>query len=107
MVSVSRVTVADGALGGRGVFGEVKNDGDRTLSSVEITIFFLDRNKTPIAETTYHPVLVSTFSSGDADAPLRPGYSRKFGVRADAPSDWAGTVDVKVTEVQFAKVDLS
>jgi hypothetical protein len=35
--------------------------------------------------------------------PLKPGYVRLFGVRlGDAPADWAGKVEVKVTDVEFA-----
>ncbi|MEQ1843959.1 MAG: hypothetical protein ABL983_00095 [Nitrospira sp.] len=94
------VSVQPAVLGGKGVFGEVKNIGDRTVSTVEITIYCLDHNGRPIFEKSYHPVYVSTLSFGDSNAPLKPGYSRTFGVKIDdAPSEWNGKVDVKVTEV--------
>jgi hypothetical protein len=103
-VAVKGVSVEGATIGGRGVFGEVKNEGERTLFEVEITIYCLDKTKNRIFEKTYHPVLVSDFSMGDSNAPLKPGYSRKFGVRMDdAPSEWNGQVEVKVTGVEFAK----
>jgi hypothetical protein len=97
------VRVGDG-LTGKGVFGEVKNNGNRILSKVEITIYCLGDDNKPVFEKTYTPVLVSSFSLGDANEPLKSGYSRKFGVRLDdAPSDWAGDVNVKITGVEFAE----
>jgi hypothetical protein len=101
-VLVRKVEVGRSVLDEPGVFGEVKNTGDQTLKEVEITIFCLDSVGKAVFEKTYHPVLVSSLSFGDASQPLRPGYSRQFGVKLDdAPSDWAKKVDVKVTKVQF------
>jgi hypothetical protein len=101
-VSLVGIRVGD-SLTGKGVFGEVKNNGDRALSKIEVTIYCLGRDKKPVFEKTYTPVLVGPFSFGDEAQPLKPGYSRKFGVRLDdAPSDWGGEVDVKVTAVTFA-----
>ena len=101
-VAVSRVTVGESALGGTGVFGEIKNTGDRTLKEVEITVYCLGSDGKPIFERTYDPVLVSDLSFGDSGEPLKPGYGRKFGVKMDdAPSDWKRKVDVKVTKVSF------
>jgi hypothetical protein len=105
-VELLGIQVADSTTGGKGVFGEVKNNGDRTLSKVGITIYYLDRDSKPVFEKTYNPVLVTSFSFGDDNAPLKPGYSRKFGYRLDdAPSDWAGEVEVKVTAIKFAEAN--
>jgi len=103
-IIVKGVTVEPTALGGKGVFGEVKNAGDRAVSKVEITIYCLDKNGSPIFEKSYDPVLVSKFPFGDSNAPLKPGYSRRFGVKVDdAPSEWSGKVEVKVTKIAFAE----
>jgi hypothetical protein len=102
-IIVKGVTVSPSTFGGKGVFGEIKNRGDRTLSKVEITIYYLDKNGNPIFEKSYDPILVSRFSFGDSNAPLKPGYSRKFGYRVDdAPSEGDGKVEVKVTTIAFA-----
>lgn len=101
-VTVSGVHVARSVLDQTGVFGEVKNTGDRTLKEVEITIYCLGRDGKPIFEKTYHPVLVTDMAFGDEAKPLKPGYSRTFGVKMDdAPSEWTKKVDVKVTSVEL------
>jgi hypothetical protein len=101
-VLVKNISVGQGALGDTGVFGEVKNSGDRSLKEVEVTVLCLDKEGKPIFEKKYHPVLVSDFAIGTDNTALKPGYSRQFGVKlSDAPSDWSRKVDVKVTKVAF------
>jgi|SRR6266850_5443663 len=103
-VIVRNISVGKSVLDKLGVWGEVKNTGDRSLDKVEITIFFLNREGRRIHEKTYHPVLVSEFSFGDSNGPLKPGYAQKFGVKADdAPSEWANKVEIEVTDVRFSK----
>jgi hypothetical protein len=101
-VTVGNVHVSKTALDDNAVFGEVKNTGDRTLKEVEITIYCLGSDGKPIFEKLFHPVLVSDFSLGDSNQPLKPGYSRQFGVKLDdAPSGWSKKADVKVTSLEF------
>jgi hypothetical protein len=101
-ILVSKVSVGKGELGGTGVWGEVKNTGDRTLKKVEITIYCLGSDGKPVFEKTYSPVFVTEMSFGDSNLPLKSGYSRQFGVKLDdAPSDWTKKVDVKVTQAEF------
>jgi len=102
-IIVKGVTVGPTTLDGKGVFGEVKNDGNRAVSKVEIKIYCLDKKGAPIFEKSSYPVLISSLSFGDSNVPLKPGYSRKFGVKIDdAPSEWNGKVLVKVTEIAFS-----
>lgn len=97
---VRNVSVGKTNLGEQGVWGEVKNNGERTLKEVEVTIYCLGSDGKPVFEKTYHPVLVSDFAFGEEGKVLKPGYSRTFGVKLnDAPSDWKGKVDVKVTKI--------
>lgn len=97
---VRNVEVGKSPLGEDGVFGEIKNSGTRTLKMVRLTIYALDESDNPIFEKTYKPVVEK--SPGAVPEPLKPGYSRQFGVRFDdAPSEWSGKVRVKVTEVAF------
>jgi len=101
-ILVSKVSDGKDVLGRTGIFGEVKNSGDRTLKKVEITIYCLGPDGKPVFEKTYTPVLVSEMSFGDSNQPLKPGYSRQFGVKMDdAPSEWKKKVEVKVTQVEF------
>ncbi len=82
------------------VFGEIKNDGDRTLKKVEIIIYYLDSADVPIFEEKYWPV--SDLSLSD-NSPLKANYARKFGyLTRNAPSDWSGEVRVEITNIEFA-----
>jgi hypothetical protein len=101
-IQVKNVSVGKSVLGDEGVFGEVKNLGDRTVEMVEITIYCLGKDGKIVFEKTYRAV-----TKYDTKGQLKPGYSRQFGVKLDdAPSDWAKKVTVKVSEVAFP-ADLS
>lgn len=99
-IEIRDVHIGKGLLGETGVFGEVKNQGDRVLKEVEFTIYCLDKDGKAVFEKKYHPVRVSGFFSDNE--PLKPNYSKPFGVKLDdAPSDWAGRVQVKVSDLEF------
>lgn len=101
-VIMQKIQVGKTYLDEEGVFGEIKNTGDKTLKEVEISIYCLGKDGRPIFEKSYRPVNVSEFSFGDANQPLKPGYSRQFGVKLDdAPSEWTKKVEVKVVSVAF------
>ena len=101
-IAIRNVKVAKSALDQDGVWGEIKNAGDQSLKEVELTIYCLDANGNPIFEKQIHPVLVSELGFGENNQPLKPGYSRQFGVRLnDAPSEWSKKVNVKVTSLAF------
>lgn len=87
------------------VKGELKNLGERTLDQVELTVVLLDAAGKPVAEDKSHPVLVTEMGFGsDANAPLKPNYARKFtAIVKNAPSEWAGKVEARITGVEFAK----
>lgn len=102
-IIIRNVHIGESFLGETGVFGEIKNNGNKTLKKVEITIYCLDKSGNPVFEKDYHPVLVSDYIGiSDANEPLKPNYSRKFGVKMDdAPSDWARKVRVEITDIEF------
>lgn len=100
-IEVRNVHVAKTILDEYGVFGEIKNRGDKTLKKVEITAYCLDKDGNVVHEKNYYPVLVTEFSFGD-NQPLKPNYGKTFGYRIDdAPSDWANKVKVAVTDIEF------
>lgn len=100
-VQVRNVHVGEGRYGGKGVFGEVKNNSNAALKKVGITIYFLDANGNPVHEMSYHPIYVTERSYGDDAIPLKPNYSRKFGYKADdAPYDWSEEVKVVISDVE-------
>lgn len=101
-IEVRNIHLGTDFLGTIGVFGEIKNNGDRTLKQVEITTYCLDKNDKVVFEKTFHPVLVSEYSFMSDNTPLKPNYSRRFGYKLDdAPSDWSKKVKVAVTDVEF------
>ncbi len=91
-----------------GVEFKLKNEGDRTLDRVEVTVYFHDDSGAVIHEATYNPVLVTEFAFGRDNKPLRPGYvwrheRGRFYKAASVPSEWkVGAVEAKVTAVEFA-----
>lgn len=102
-VEVRNISVGKGFLGDTGVFGEVKNKGDKTLKKVEVTAYCLDKSGTVVFEKSYSPILVSEYSySMRGNKPLKPNYSEQFGFKVnEAPSDWSGKVKVEVTDLEF------
>jgi uncharacterized membrane protein YidH (DUF202 family) len=104
-VAVGKVEVGKTILDEPGVFGELKNNGDKVLNKVEITIYFLDAQGNPVSEKKYTPVNEGAQNFGMSDtSALKPRYSRKFGYKADeAPSDWSKKVRVEVSKVGFAE----
>lgn len=96
--------MGESSRGGPAFWGEMKNNGEKTLRRVEITVYCLDEAGKPVFEKAYYPVSVpvSFFNSSEHDKLLKPNYGRKFGYRLDSvPSAWAGKIDVKVTEVEI------
>ncbi len=88
------------------VRGKLQNSGNRTLSEVQVTAYFLDSAGNRIYEDDYHPVLAGTSFSldSDADKPLKPSYIRSFGFKAaGCPKEWKpGAVRCEVTGIRFA-----
>jgi hypothetical protein len=90
-----------------GVEFKLKNNGEQTLNRVEVTVYFLDRDKRPVYDEKFYPISVSEFSK---DTPLRPGYSWQLEpdhfipVSRALPDEWyPGLVSAKVTDIEFAK----
>lgn len=90
-----------------GVQFKLKNNGDRTLDKVEVTVYFKDASGSVVAEENFHPVLVTKYSLGD-NKPLKPNYiwqldRGKFYKAEAVPSEWnEGSVSAKITDLAFA-----
>ena len=97
----------DSLLDGRvpGVDFKVKNNGERSLDEVEVTVVFYDSEGNAIAEDNYYPVLTSSYNN---DPPLRPGYiwqqeRGQFYAAKSVPDEWeSGKVTAKVTSIEFS-----
>ena len=101
-ILVRNVKVSKTILDEDGVFGEIKNDGNRVLKRVELTVYALGGDGKPVFDDKFYPVLDSQLAFGDSGEPLKANYSRKFGYKLDAPSEWNKKVRVEVTKVEFA-----
>ena len=97
-IEIRDLSISESTLKDTGVFGEIKNNGNRSLKEVEITVYCLDKDGKAIFEKKYYPILISRFSQG---IPLKPNYSQKFGYKLDAPSDWSGNIRAEVTNLEF------
>ena len=102
-------SVLDGRV--PGVTFKVKNNGSRTLNKVAVRIVFHDARGLPIAEETYFPVLVSDYSYGRANTPLRPNYIAQqergqFWSAKSVPTEWqTGRATATITEIEFGPDD--
>ena len=89
-----------------GVTFKIKNDGEKTLTKVKVTVYFKDSSDNIIAEEDYSPVLVSNYSFGD-NKPLKSNYiwqmeSGKFYTAKSVPSEWQeGNAVAKITDIEF------
>ncbi len=99
-IDIKNIRVEKNIFDAYSVVGEVKNTGDKSVKSLEVTIYCLDKQGNPIYECSSYPV------NDVFDEPLKPNYSRKFSTSyglTDAPSDWAKKVNVKVSKVEFSE----
>jgi hypothetical protein len=77
------------------VSGEIKNNGDRTVSDFGLIIYFLDSEGNPMDERRE---LVP------GPPPVRPNYTRRFKINAhNIGSDWSGEVRVEIDWIRFGE----
>ncbi len=91
-----------------GVQFKLRNNGERTLDRVEVTVYFKDSGGNIITEEDFLPVWVRAAYSQN-DTPLRPGYiwqmeSGKFYTADRVPSEWMeGSIEAEITDITFAE----
>ena len=85
------------------VSGKILNNGHRTLTQVEIGVYFLSADGKVIAERTYRPIPSSDVTYYGEDRTLRRGYVKDFGyiVEGPIPKEWAGKARAVVTRIEF------
>lgn len=102
-IEIKNVTVGKDVLQRKGVFGELKNNSGKTLSEVTLVVYALGKDGAPVWETETRPIGPNIFDP-DMAKPLKAGYGRKFSVSMEeAPDEWKGKVEVKVTGALEAK----
>jgi hypothetical protein len=91
-----------------GVKFKLKNEGDLTLSRVEVTIFFKDAMGTTIYEESFVPISLTSFTLGKR-GPLRPGYIWElkrgtFYTAKSIPTEWkSGAAEARITDLDFVE----
>ena len=93
------VGTSKGGLG-TAIFGEILNNGERTIKIATIKIFFLSESKEIIKEKKFFPVNNYSFSDS---SPLKPGKSKKFGFAIDdiVPEKWSGQISAQIIDLKF------
>jgi hypothetical protein len=92
-----------------GVKFKIKNNGDRLLQEVEVTVYFKNANGTVIAEERYRPVLAMKKSFSGNQVILKENYiwqmeEGNFYKAEGVPTEWQeGAVEAKVTNIKFAE----
>ena len=89
-----------------GVKFALKNNGDKTLSDVDVLVYFLDSDGRPIAEETFYPVRSSDYCYTNCD-PLKPNYvwrqGDKFYSIDTLGPEWSGEATIEIKDIQFAE----
>ena len=87
-----------------GVTFALKNNGDKTLSDVDVIVFFLDSDGRPIAEKTFSPVRSSSYCYTNCD-PLKPNYvwrqGDKFYTMDTLGPEWSGEATIEIKDIEF------
>jgi len=92
-----------------GVTFKIRNDGERSLDNVEVTIYFKNERGNVISEEDYNPVLVTKYSFSADKKALKPGYiwqmeQGKFYTAKQVPSEWKeGSIDASITDIRFTE----
>ena len=97
-------TPPDGRVGVR---FKLRNNGERSLDRVTVTVYFKDESDNVISEEDFVPVSVSKFF-GDSN-PLRPGYiwqelRNSYYPANDVPDEWKdGNIVASITDIRFTE----
>ncbi len=89
-----------------GITFKLKNMGKKTLSFIEVTVYFLDKHGNPIHEEKYYPV--NDEASFRPTSPLKANYiwrieRGKFLAAKSVPKEWKkGKVKVEITDLHFS-----
>lgn len=87
-----------------GVTFKIKNKGNKTLSRLEVAVYFKDSEKKNIAEESYLVVYDSIASDYKE---LKPNYvyqleKDKFYTADTVPKEWkSGNAEIKITQIEF------
>jgi hypothetical protein len=92
-----------------GVSLKIKNNGNKTLKRIQVTVYFKNKDGIIVFEEKFHPVVERKYSLNENNGPLKPNYIWSMGVgrfykSESVPSEWKeGSVSARVTDIEFAE----
>lgn len=100
----------DSLLDGKvaGLTFRIKNNGNKTISKLQITFYYKDKNNQIIYDSSYTPIDSSNIYVGTGtEKELKPNYiwqleSDEFYPDKKVPKEWKeGKIEYKITDIQF------
>jgi len=102
-VEILDFEVGESGLHRKALSGELRNVGDRVIEELQLTVACLDAGAQAVLTKTIYPVNAAPGAIG-ATPPLAPGGMTRFDVGLDdAPPEWSGKVEVRVSGVKLRK----
>jgi tetratricopeptide (TPR) repeat protein len=85
----------------------IRNNGNRSLDEVEVTVYFYDGNDNAIFEEKYYPILVSSYSLNNTGS-LKPNYIKRqkennYYTIDELGPEWLGKADAIVSDLRFSE----
>ncbi len=88
----------------KGIFGLIKNNGDKTLSQIKLRFKLLDNDNNPLAEFVAQTLNSSSLTSMPGK-PLKKNHEKNFAIPLylKIPDSWGGKFDVKISDIKFSE----
>jgi len=81
----------DSFISSKYIVGEIKNNGDKTILDIDITIYLLDEDNKPVHEENFTLYAI------------KPNYTQEFTEEVYyASSDWSKRFELKITDIHFS-----
>lgn len=82
--------------------GTIRNRGNKSLSKVEITLFFIDKYDNSFKEKQFYPVKYYKFIVGSNGQLLEPGQQVKYYYPCEeCRKHWFDNYEVEITDIRF------
>lgn len=88
----------------KGIFGLLKNNGDKTISQVELRFKLLDNDNKPVGEFVAQTINSSSLTSMPSK-PLKTNHESNFAIplHLNIPDAWGGKFDVTISDIKFSE----
>ena len=88
----------------KGIFGLLKNNGDKTISQVELKFKLLDNDNKPVGEFVAQTINSSSLTSMPSK-PLKTNHESNFAIplHLKIPDAWGGKFDVTISDIKFSE----